>query len=183
MKIAVSGSHQTGKTSLVEELSKMLPAYFSVDEPYYLLEEEGHEFVELPGREDFEIQLHRSVQSIQESEEDQIFDRCPADFIAYLLPEMDPGSSDYHQWMALAMKGMEWLDLIVFVPIEDPDRITVPELAYTAWRINVDRILRDIVLRDTLEEFGVEMLEVSGSTRERARQVIEWIEKRSRLDR
>jgi uridine kinase len=48
MKIAISGAHRTGKTTLVEELSRALPAYGVVDEPYYLLEEEGHEFAEMP---------------------------------------------------------------------------------------------------------------------------------------
>lgn len=42
MRIAVSGAHQTGKTTLIEELSRALPSYGVVDEPYHLLEEEGH---------------------------------------------------------------------------------------------------------------------------------------------
>ena len=180
MRIAISGSHQTGKTSLVEELNRALPTYTVMDESYYLLEDEGHEFAELPDREDFERILLRSLKSIEESEEDQFFDRCPADFMAYLLAGEDPGSSDYHHWLSLVKNGMDWLDLIVYVPIEDPDRIYVPELFYPEWRLKVDNILRDIVLRDTGEEFGIEMLEVSGSTRDRARQVIEWIDKYTR---
>src|SRR6185369_13261844 len=60
MKIAVSGAHRTGKTTLVEELCRALPAYIAVDEPYHLLEEEGHEFAEMPSLEDFELLLERS---------------------------------------------------------------------------------------------------------------------------
>jgi hypothetical protein len=48
MRIAVSGAHRTGKTSLVEELGRCLPRYSVTDEPYNLLAEEGHEFEEMP---------------------------------------------------------------------------------------------------------------------------------------
>ena len=42
MKIAVSGAHWTGKTTLVEELCRALPDHSFMNEPYYLLEEKGH---------------------------------------------------------------------------------------------------------------------------------------------
>jgi len=85
MRIAVSGAHRTGKTTLLEELSRALPNHVVVDEPYYLLEEEGHEFAEIPSLGDFELQLERSIQCVEDSEEDQLFDRCPADMLAYLI--------------------------------------------------------------------------------------------------
>lgn len=50
MKIAVSGAHWTGKTTLVEELSRTLPDHLSMNEPYYYLEEEGHVFPEMTWR-------------------------------------------------------------------------------------------------------------------------------------
>lgn len=40
------------KTSLVEELCRCLPRYDVIDEPYYLLAEEGHEFEQMPSLED-----------------------------------------------------------------------------------------------------------------------------------
>lgn len=182
MRIAISGSHQTGKTSLAEALNRLLPGYTAAEEPYYLLEEEGHEFAALPDREDFEKLLQRSVQSVEESEEDQIFDRCPADCLAYLLVEMESGSPEYHQWWSLFKKGIQGLDLIVYVPVEEPDRMKTAKVDLPVLRLKVDRILRDIVLRDTRDDFGIEMLEVSGSTKERATQVMEWIKSRSRKD-
>ena len=48
MKIAISGAHQTGKTSLAEELCMALPGYALLPEPYYQLEEEDCEFPETP---------------------------------------------------------------------------------------------------------------------------------------
>ena len=39
MRIAFSGAHRTGKTSLVDELLFLLPGYVSFDEPYHLMSE------------------------------------------------------------------------------------------------------------------------------------------------
>lgn len=41
MRVAVSGSHATGKSTLVRELAERLPDFTAIDEPYYLLAEEG----------------------------------------------------------------------------------------------------------------------------------------------
>ncbi|HEX3531628.1 MAG TPA: AAA family ATPase [Thermoanaerobaculia bacterium] len=173
MRIAVSGAHRTGKTTLVEELCRALPTHTAVDEPYHLLEEEGHEFAAMPCLEDFELQLARSIESIVEDEddEDRIFDRCPADILAYLITHRDSGGFDVERWLPRVRRAMERLDLIVFVPIEQPDRVTVSEADDATLRRVVDEELREIVLEDRWE-FGVETLEVTGTPRERVRQVL-----------
>lgn len=173
MKIAVSGSHRTGKTTLVEALQGHLPKYNIIDEPYYLLEEEGYEFAKLPGLEDFEMQLKKSVECISENEEkDLIFDRCPLDFLAYLLTFPEPGRSGYSHGLSMVKSGMKSLDLLVFVPIEYPDRIRERELNYPVLRKQVDSMLRDLIFENEWNESGTEILEVSGTTQERCRQVL-----------
>lgn len=171
MRIAVSGAHRTGKTTLIEELSRALPTYIVVDEPYHLLEEEGHEFPEMPSIEDFELQLERSIQCVDDSENDQIFDRCPADLLAYLIAHPDADGSEVDPWLPRARKAMQRLDLVVFVPVEEPDLITVSESEENELRRQVDEELRDIILDDRWD-FGVEAIEVTGTARERARQVL-----------
>lgn len=171
MRIAVSGAHRTGKTSLIAELTRALPTYGAVDEPYYLLEEEGHEFGEMPSVEDFELQLDRSIESIVDSEPDQIFDRCPADILAYLLTHDDAGGFDLASWLPRVQRAMERLDLIVFVPVERPDRVTVFGLHERDLRRRVDEKLREIILSDRWG-FGVNVMEVTGATQERMRQVL-----------
>jgi len=57
MKIAVTGSHRTGKTTLVEKLLEALPEYTCKAEAYYELEETGHIFSEIPVLEDYILQL------------------------------------------------------------------------------------------------------------------------------
>lgn len=171
MRIAVSGAHRTGKTTLVDELARALPAYAAVDEPYHLLEEEGHEFAEMPSLEDFELQLERSIQCIADSEKDRVFDRCPADILAYLITHDDADDLDVEVWLPRVRKEMRRLDLIVFVPVEHPDRIVVPAASERKWRRRVDEELRDIVLGDRWD-FGVEAIEVAGTPQERVRQVL-----------
>lgn len=170
MRIAVSGAHGTGKTTLIEELGRALPAYGAVEEPYHQLEEEGHEFAETPSLEDFELQLERSIEGIARGGRDCLFDRCPADLLAYLLTHRDADGFDAGRWLPRARDAMRQLDLIVFVPVEDPDRIgSGPE--EEDWRLRVDEELQEILLADRWD-FGVEVIEVAGSPRERAHQVL-----------
>jgi predicted ATPase len=171
MRIAVSGAHRTGKTTLVEELTRALPAYAAVDEPYYLLEEEGHAFAEMPSLEDFELQLERSIECIAESEKNTLFDRCPADLLAYLLTHDDADGFDVERWLERVRKEMQKLDLIVFVPVETPDRVIVSAVNERRLRRRVDEEIRDIILGDRWE-FGVDTVEVAGPPHERVRKVL-----------
>lgn len=171
MRIAVSGAHRTGKTTLVEELARALPSSATVEEPYHQLEEEGHEFADMPSLEDFELQLERSIECLVDSEENTVFDRCPADILAYLITHEDADGFDIDRWLPRVREAMRRLDLIVFVPVEHPDRIVISDARERRLRRSVDEELRDIVLGDRWE-FGVETMEVAGPSRERVRQVL-----------
>jgi predicted ATPase len=171
MRIAISGAHRTGKTTLVEELARALPAFAAVEEPYYLLEEEGYEFSEMPSLEDFELQLERSIEVIAESGKETIFDRCPADILAYLLTHEDADGFDVEPWLPRVRSAVRRLDLIVFVPVEQPDRIFIPDARERRLRRLVDEEIREIVLGDRWE-WGVEAVEVTGPLQERLRQVL-----------
>ncbi len=170
MKIAISGTHCSGKTGLIEELSRELVTYEVVEEPYYLLEDEGHRFAATPCLEDFELQLDRSIQCIAGTRGDGLFERCPVDFLAYLLAHRDVMSFDVAAWLPRVGPAMAQLDLVVFVPVESPDRIQVPG-SEAGLRRRVDRQLRRLYTDDPWE-FRVRILEVTGTTRERARRVM-----------
>jgi hypothetical protein len=174
MRIAVSGAHQTGKTTLVEELVGSRPEFNRFDEPYYQLETEGHAFAGVLGIEDFELQLERSIQSINESEGDCLFDRCPADILAYLITHADSERFDIRGWLPGARIAMQRLDLVVFVPIEAPDRVPLAATDQGTLRRRVHEELEDIVLNDGMG-FGVPAIEVTGTTEERAHQVLEYV--------
>jgi predicted ATPase len=171
MRIAVSGAHRTGKTTLIEQLDRALSSYVVVDEPYHLLEAEGHVFAEMPSLEDFELQLERAIECLAEVQEDQLFDRCPADILAYLIAHRDADEFDIEPWLPRARNAMQQLDLVIFVPVESPDRIIVSEPDEGELRRRVDEELREILLDDRWD-FGVEAVEVIGTVRERVRQVL-----------
>ena len=174
MKIAVSGAHRTGKSTLIGEVIRLLPAYVAVEEPYHQLSEEGVEFADVPGLDDFERQLERSIESLAEAEGNRIFDRCPADIVAYLIARHEADGFDIEHWLERVQGAMQRLDLIVFVPVEEPDRVAVSGSEHPVLRRQVDEELREILLEDRWS-FGVEVLEVSGALDERVRQVMAGI--------
>jgi predicted ATPase len=174
MRIAISGTHFSGKSTLVEALSEALPQYTIVEEPYHLLQEEGYEFAELPSIEDFELQMERSIESMEESAANVIFDRCPADILGYLLSHADAEAFDLKEWLPRVQSAMRKLDLIVFLPLEEPDRIVLPLSQDAAYRLCVDEKLKEIIL-ENLFDFDVDVLEVTGSPKMRVEQVLAQI--------
>jgi len=174
MRIAISGSHLVGKTTLAEALVEALPEYQLVPEPYYLLEDDGHVFAETPGIEDFELQLERSVECVQESGVNVVFDRCPLDFLGYLITHPDADVFRLEDWMPRIQESVALLDTIIFVPIEKPDRIDLPRPDGHA-RAEVDAALTDILPGDV---YGLEFdcLVVSGTVAERVRRVVAHID-------
>jgi len=84
VRLAVSGAHGTGKTTLIGELCERLPGHIAVDEPYASLEDEGHEFAFPPTADDYRAQLERALDNLRLPGDELIFDRTPLDFLAYL---------------------------------------------------------------------------------------------------
>jgi predicted ATPase len=165
VRVAFSGSHRVGKSTLVEQVAQALPLYARVEEPYHLLEEDGYEFEWPPSAEDFEAQLDRAVFEIERAGNDTLFDRCPADLLAYLLVD----GQDIEPEMERAREPMQLLDLIVFVPIEEPDRIALSLHEDRSWRHAVHEALAGLLLDDELVE---ETLSVQGPVTARVAQVM-----------
>ncbi|WP_375757289.1 AAA family ATPase [Corallococcus exercitus] len=174
MRIAVSGTHRAGKSTLIDELSGHLPTYVTVDEPYHQLEEEGYEFAAPPSVDDFEEQLARSIADLDEAPRDVLFDRCPVDFIGYLLAHEDHDAFDLDAWLPRVRTALGKLDLIVLVGIEQPDRISLSSSEDEELRLSVDEKLKELLLGDAYA-LGVAVLEVEGSSRARAKQVLEQL--------
>src|SRR5947209_2031934 len=174
MRIAVSGSHRTGKSTLVADLADLLPGYAAVPEPYELLEEEGCDFPEVPSLEDFEVQLERSIELLRDARADSVFERCPVDFLAYALCSRDSDAFDPADWIERIRPAMAALDFAVFVPVED--RIAVPVSEDREYRLAVDEKLREILVDDPFD-LGVEALEVSGDRSRRVAMVLLRIRK------
>jgi hypothetical protein len=174
VRIAFSGSHRVGKSTLVARVAERLPGYATVDEPYYLLEDDGYEVAEQPSIEDFAAQLERSLAALDDAGPDALFDRCPVDILAYLLEHDDASAFDADDWLDPIRAAVHTLDLIVFVPIEDADRIALAAHDDDAHRLAVHDRLRELLIDDGLG-IDVEVLTVGGDVRARTDQVMAQI--------
>jgi len=159
MRIAVSGAHCVGKTTLIEEFLATHPEFAHEPEPYtVLVEDYGEEFSGEPSVEDFRRQLEFSVERISKYApgENVICERCPIDFIAY-INALDPSYASPR-----LQPISKYVDLIVYLPIENDDDVDYPKL-----RTAVDRRLSAILIDDDLALIDVPVIEVRGSTARR----------------
>lgn len=163
-RISFAGTHRTGKTTLIEALAGRLRGYEAFEEPYLLLEEDGYEFSDPPTVEDFEHQLRRSIELLDDAPANALFDRCPLDFVAYAAALGEDLAVD-----DAIRDALETLDLLVFVPIES--HIVVGAHEDQRLRTEVDERLRALVVDDALG-LGLQTLEVTGSVEARVQQVI-----------
>ncbi len=168
MKIVITGAHRVGKTTLAEKLQESLVDYELLKEPYYELEELGYAFSEIPDVDDFIAQLEHSVKQIAINDNNVIFDRCPIDFLAYIQSIDGP---ERIQSIFNKVEGiMSEVDLLVFVPIENPDLISCPESELPELRHQVNEILNEWIW-----DFDIEAIEVTGTLSARVNQVIQKI--------
>jgi hypothetical protein len=168
MKIAITGAHRVGKTTLAEKLQQHLTGYELRKEPYYELEELGYSFSEVPDVFDYIEQLEYSIKLISKSGDNVIFDRCPFDFLAY-IKAIDE-SRNIQSIFNRVEKIMTKIDLLVFVPIEEPDFILCREPDLPELRYKVNEILNDWKM-----DFGIETLVVNGTLSNRSDQVFRKI--------
>jgi hypothetical protein len=168
LRIAISGSHATGKSTLLRELASLLPHYQTVDEPYDLLEEAGHRFSDPPRNDDFIALVEYSASLyLRNTTADIVFDRSPADYLAYLAAGYANSIRPDH--LAVTADALATVDLVILVPIERPDCVVgadAPKL-----RRRVDGILREMLI-DHAWPFSPSTIEVTGSSTQRAEQVL-----------
>ena len=157
MRIAVSGTHGVGKSTLIDEFLRLHPEFEHEPEPYeVLVEEYGEEFSEEPCVEDFLRQLEFNLERLGQhaSNENVIYERCPLDFLAYLSAL----EANVREAMMKRISGaMQQLDLIVYLPLEHEGGGEYPKL-----RRAMDRQLSEI-----LTSTNVPVVEATGSTPQR----------------
>ncbi|BAV06653.1 AAA domain-containing protein [Filimonas lacunae] len=172
MKIAIIGAHRVGKTTLAEQLQEQMPTFVLNREPYYELEESGYQFAETPYVDDFLKQFSFSVQQISESENNTLFDRCPIDILAY-IHAIDPGKS-LQSLFETTYSVIHEIDLLVFVPIEDPDIIHCDTADFPKLRRKVNEILYNWI-----DDWGIKTIEVKGTLINRKKQVLDAIKQQA----
>ena len=168
MRIAISGSHGTGKSTLLRELTTQLAGYESVDESWHSLDADGHVFADPPSGDDFIALLdHAASLCSQHDSRDILFDRSPVDYLAYLAA-VSPDLLHAEHIVATA-DALATMDLVVLVPVERPDRVDAGDAPKL--RRRVDQVLHEMLV-ERAWPFSVRVLEVSGSVDERMQQVL-----------
>jgi hypothetical protein len=161
MRIGISGTHGTGKTTLAGALCAHLPGHVAADEPYHLLEEEGYEFGFPPTRDDYRALLARSLRSLSDPPLRIVFDRTPLDYVAYLAAIGVDGEGEVD---APALRSaLARLDLLVLTVITPETEQTLPAPDMPELRARMNDALLDLVYADPLDAWGdVPVLELDG---------------------
>lgn len=163
---------------MILALSEQLPNYESFEEPYVLLADEGCDFSSPPTVEEYMQQMERSLAVIQGSPASALIDRCPLDYYGFAQAAGEVDRVDVDRWEYETRAALAKVDVIVFLPIETPDRIELPSTEDAEFRQAVDDRLRELVLDDSLGWLSdTDVAEVTGSLAERVRTVINLIER------
>jgi hypothetical protein len=164
MRIGISGTHGTGKTTLAEALCARLPDHVVAGEPYHLLEDEGYDFAFPPSREDYRAMLTRSLRSLAVPPllPSVVFDRTPLDYLAYLAAT---GAGPSGEVGAAALRPVfASLDLLVVTMITPETERVLPPADMPRLRAQVNDALLELARGDPLDVWGdIPLLELSGS--------------------
>jgi hypothetical protein len=161
MRIGISGTHGTGKTTLAEALCARLPGHVVAEEPYYLLAEDEYEFAFPPSPQDYRALLDCSLQGLTLPLSRIVFDRTPLDYLAYLAAGgADPsGEADAATLRAVFSS----LGLLVITPITPETERVLPPAELPALRSEMNEALLELARDDPLDAWGdIPLLELSG---------------------
>ena len=163
MRVGISGTHGTGKTTLAAALCARLPGHALADEPYYLLEEEGHEFGFPPSLEDYRALLACSVRSLSAPSLPSaiVLDRTPLDYLAYLAAT---GADPLAEAGAVVLRrAFARLDLLVITPITPETEQALPAAELPRLRAAMNDALLELVYDDPLSAWAdIPVLELGG---------------------
>jgi hypothetical protein len=172
MRIAVSGTHCTGKSTLIDEFLRAHPDFVHEPEPYTVLVEEfGEEFSAEPCVEDFLRQLEFNIDRLKQHARGErvIYERCPLDFVAY-IECISRDSNPLDSLVAEAVEAIQNLDVMVYLPIDA--NIDVSDEEFPKLRKSVDRRLSAIYVEDVLgiiSNANVVIVEATGPIEQRLR--------------
>jgi hypothetical protein len=162
VRIAISGTHCSGKTTLAEDFIAAHRDYMHEPEPYeWIADVYGEGLADEPTVDDFWRQLELSVERLGSYAPgvNVIAERSPLDFLAYLLALSDLGRAGRDCELVvsaadLVAVGLASIDLLVVLPLNESDGIAVPESEDAALRDAMNDRLVDIITADEYALFG-----------------------------
>jgi hypothetical protein len=174
VRIVVSGTHASGKSTLVSDLALALRGFARLPDPFELVDD-----VDPAGAASFVRQLVVAGERLVELApgSDVVAERGPVDFLAYLEASAELGRGSVAPDLmatlrAVTAEAMGHVDLLVVLPLEPPDAIWVPDDEDPRLRRAMDARLLDLCEDDDLVGTVGLLLEVTGSPASRLRQVL-----------
>lgn len=157
MKIAISGSHGTGKSTLIAAFLERFPEHASEPEAFEVLADEitivpsegpdGEGLVAL-------LEFTLSVLEDRPADASVVFERCPVDYLAYAVASRSLADSERSElldtWIPAVRAAVRSLDLVALLPVSPsiPARPGEDE----DFRERVDEAMRGALIDD---EYGL----------------------------
>ncbi len=170
MRIVISGTHASGKSTLIADFAARHPAFVVLPDPFELLDETW----DAPGAGMFAAQLRIAAERLGEGDPpaDLIAERGPLDFVAYLLAlDEVQGTSTPRDLLArytsITARAMRAVDLLVVLPLSARDEIDVGADEHLALRTAMNDVLLELIDDPELVGDGVTVAEVTGDRDER----------------
>jgi hypothetical protein len=172
MRLAVSGSHGTGKSTLIAALLDSRPDYQHEPEAYEALADEiplaSSEGPSLEGLESL-IEHTVAVVASHGTGSRVVFERSPVDYLAYATASHDAwtrasaaGFVEAH--LPRVRESLRHLDVIAYLPLSPDGPVAARAGEDEAFRSRVDEMLRRALIDDEYELFAgtsPEVLELS----------------------
>jgi nicotinamide riboside kinase len=181
MRITISGTQSTGKTTLANDLAEVVPNARVEPEPFRVLQKRlglvsGLESM-TPGQE-LELILHnqRRLQALRAGET-VFYDRCALDALAHALVARDGGNGAFStEWIERLRTetniAMQSVDLVIVVSLEEGMSLEADGVRSTdaAYRVAVDEVIERLASTEKNTLF------VQGDRTERVRRVLHSLE-------
>jgi predicted ATPase len=165
MRIVISGTHASGKSTLVADFALRHPEFAVLPDPFDLVDE----MWDSPNAASFAAQLRISADRLDPLEwpENLIAERGPIDFLAYLLAlEELTGPSSSRQLLErsteITREALSHIDLLVVLPLTAIDPIEAGIDEHLELRDTMNDILLDLVGDSDLVGQRPKVAEITG---------------------
>jgi predicted ATPase len=169
MRIVVSGTHASGKSTLISDFVMRHPGYTVFSDPFDLLDETW----DTPGFASFARQLRLTADRLLSDERavDVIAERGPLDFLAYLLALNElTGDAVSRELLVrateLTSRALRTAQLLVVLPLDDRHRLVHDFDEHSELRQAMNAVLLDLI--DDPDIVGeLNIVELAGDRTER----------------
>ena len=165
MRIVVSGTHASGKSTLVSDFVVRYPQFMVLPDPFELVDETW----DRPSATLFAAQLRLSATRLdpQETAGDFVAERGPIDFLAYLLALGDltgaVGSRELiERSTAITRDALEQVDLLVVLPLTSADVIFAGADEDLPLRSAMNDVLLDLIEDEDVVGTHAKVVEITG---------------------